>query len=120
MVGQYVMRQADCQREVTKPDSIGMGAFILDSHAVQRLVDKEGNVIDEGNFDIPIKPYQIPYRCITPKREECGNLLVPVAMSASHVTYGSIRMEPQFMIIGQAAGVAAAIAEAKLKLTLLC
>jgi hypothetical protein len=87
-----------------------MGAFILDSHAVQRLATPEGDVIDEGNFDVAIRPYQIPYRCITPKREECENLLVPVALSASHVTYGSIRMEPQFMILGHSAGVAAAMA----------
>lgn len=110
MIGQYVMRQEDCTKKVTQPDSIGMGAFILDSHAVQRLVDKEGSVIDEGNFDIPVRPYQIPYRCVTPKREECENLLVPVALSASHVTYGSIRMEPQFMILGHSAGVAASMA----------
>jgi hypothetical protein len=110
MLGEYVMRQDDCAKHVTKPDSIGMGAFILDSHAVQRLVDKEGNVIDEGNFDIGIRPYQIPYRCITPRRSECGNLLVPVCLAASHVTYGSIRMEPQFMILGHSAGVAIAMA----------
>lgn len=110
MIGPYVMRQEDCTTRTTKPDSIGLGAFILDSHAVQRLVDPEGNVIDEGNFDIGTRPYQIPYRCVTPKREQCENLLVPVALSASHVTYGSLRMEPQFMIIGHSAGVAAGLA----------
>ena len=110
MIGAYLMRQEDCAKNTTKPDSIGMGAFILDSHAVQRLVDKEGNVIDEGNFDVGIKPYQIPYRCVTPRKEQCENLLVPVALSASHVTYGTIRMEPQFMIIGHSTGVAAAMA----------
>jgi hypothetical protein len=110
MRGQYVMSQRDCQKAITKEDSIGMGAFILDSHAVQRLVDKDGHVIDEGNFDIPVRPYQIPYRSITPKREQCENLLVPVALSATHVTYGSIRMEPQFMILGHSTGVAAAMA----------
>ena len=77
---------------------------------MQRLVDKEGNVIDEGNFDVGIKPYQISYRCVTPREEQCENLLVPVALSASHVTYGTIRMEPQFMIIGHSTGVAAAMA----------
>ncbi len=110
MTGAYIMRQRDCQKEITKPDSIGMGAFILDSHAVQRLVDPDGNVIDEGNFDIPVRPYQIPYRSITPKREQCENLLVPVALSATHVTYGSIRMEPQFMILGHSTGIAASMA----------
>lgn len=110
MVGAYVMRQEDCAKSTTKPDSIGMGAFILDSHAVQRLADAEGNVIDEGNFDVGIRPYQIPYRSVIPLREQCENLWVPVALSASHVTYGSIRMEPQFMIIGHSVGVAIGLA----------
>jgi hypothetical protein len=113
MVGGHVMTQRDCTKEITKPDSIGMGAFILDSHAVQRLVDPDGCVIDEGNFDVPVRPYQIPYRSVTPKKEECENLLVPVCLSASHVTYGSIRMEPQFMILGHSCGMAAAMALAK-------
>ena len=107
MVGEAVMTQTDCSTNRRKPDSIGMGSFILDSHAVQRLVTSEGNVLDEGNFDIGVKPYQIPYRCLTPKREQCGNLLVPVCLSASHVAYGSIRMEPQFMIMGHVSGLAA-------------
>jgi hypothetical protein len=110
MRGQYVMSQRDCQKAITKPDSIGMGAFLLDSHAVQRLVDKDGYVIDEGNWDSPVRPYQIPYRSVTPKKEQCENLLVPVALSATHVIYGSIRMEPQFMILGHSSGVAAAMA----------
>ncbi len=110
MIGAYVMRQDDCAKARTKPDTVGMGAFILDSHAVERLADAEGNVIDEGNFDVPVRPYQIPYRCLTPKKEECENLLVPVCLSASHVAYGSIRMEPQFMILGHSCGVAATMA----------
>jgi hypothetical protein len=110
MLGRHVMTQRDCTKEIIKPDSIGMGAFILDSHAVQRLVDPEGYVIDEGNFDVPVRPYQIPYRSVTPKKEDCDNLLVPVCLSASHVTYGSIRMEPQFMILGHSCGVAAKMA----------
>lgn len=110
LLGATVLREQDCTRQVTKPDSIGMGAFILDSHAVQRLVDPDGNVIDEGNFDHGTRPYQIPYRCITPQKAQCENLLVPVALSASHVAYGSVRMEPQFMIIGHAAGLAAVMA----------
>jgi hypothetical protein len=107
MTGAYLMRQRDCTEDITKSDAVGMGSFILDSHAVQRLADKDGNVIDEGNFDVPVRPYQIPYRCIMPRKEQCENLLVPVCLSASHVAYGSLRMEPQFMILGQAAGVAA-------------
>jgi hypothetical protein len=107
MIGAYVMRQKDCTQDITKPDSIGMGSFIMDSHAVQRLVNHDGSVIDEGNFDIAVRPYQIPYRSLVPERGQCGNLLVPVCISASHVAYGSIRMEPQYMIMGQACGLAA-------------
>lgn len=107
MIGEYVMRQDDCTKHLTKPDSIGMGSFIMDSHAVQRLVDHDGSVIDEGNFDVPVRPYQIPYRSLVPQKSQCENLLVPVCLSASHVAYGSIRMEPQYMILGQACGDAA-------------
>jgi hypothetical protein len=107
MIGEYVMRQDDCTQHITKPDSIGMGSFIMDSHAVQRLVNHDGSVIDEGNFDMPVRPYQIPYRSLVPQKSQCENLLVPVCMSASHVAYGSIRMEPQYMIMGQACGLAA-------------
>lgn len=107
MIGEYVMRQDDCTQHVKKADSIGMGSFIMDSHAVQRLVNHDGSVIDEGNFDMPVRPYQIPYRSLVPQKSQCENLLVPVCMSASHVAYGSIRMEPQYMIMGQACGLAA-------------
>ncbi len=107
MIGEYVMRQSDCTAQITKPDSIGMGSFIMDSHAVQRLVDRDGSVIDEGNFDVPVRPYQIPYRSLVPQKTQCENLLVPVCLSASHVACGTIRMEPQFMILGQACGLAA-------------
>ena len=107
MIGAYVMRQRDCTQQLTKPDSIGMGSFIMDSHAVERLVNHDGSVIDEGNFDVPVRPYQIPYRSLIPESGQCPNLLVPVCMSASHVAYGSIRMEPQYMVMGQACGVAA-------------
>ncbi len=110
MVGAYVMRQQDCQTETTKPDVIGMASFILDSHAYQRVVTPEGFVTDEGNFDIPCPPYQIPYRAITPVKEQCRNLLVPVCLSATHVALGSIRMEAHYMNLGHAAGLAAASA----------
>ncbi|WP_348257227.1 FAD-dependent oxidoreductase, partial [Salmonella enterica] len=62
MIGAYVMKQTDCTTDLKKSDSIGMGSFIMDSHAVQRLVNRDGSVIDEGNFDMPVRPYQIPYR----------------------------------------------------------
>ncbi len=107
MVGAYVMTQDDVQRRLIKEDTVGMGSFIIDSHIVQRIVDADGNVIDEGAYDAPARPYQMPYRCLTPKKEECENLLVPVCLSASHVAYCTIRMEPVYMAMGHASGVAA-------------
>lgn len=108
MVGEYVMHQSDLQTERTKPDSIGMGSYNSDSHHVQRIPTEDGGVINEGDMQVGVKPYEIAYRTIVPKREQCSNLLVPVCFSASHVAYSSLRMEPQYMIMGQAAGLAAA------------
>jgi hypothetical protein len=114
MVGEYVMSQKDIQTDLTKPDVIGMGSYNSDSHNIQRVVNERGFVENEGDMQVPVTPYQIPYRLILPKRGEATNLLVPVAFSASHVAYSTLRMEPQYMIIGQAAGVAAKMAiEAK-------
>jgi FAD-dependent oxidoreductase family protein len=110
MVGDFVMTQKDLQSDLTKPDPIGMGSYNSDSHNVTRLVTPEGFVRNEGDMQVAVKPYQIPYRLMLPKRGEALNLLVPVAFSASHVAYSSVRMEPQYMILGQAAGVAAAMA----------
>jgi len=110
MVGEYVMRQADLQTDRTKADSIGMGSYNSDSHNIQRVAMANGTVQNEGNVEVPVEPYEIPYRSITPKRAESENLLVPVCLSATHAAYSSVRMEPQYMIIGQAAGVAAALA----------
>ncbi len=110
MVGAYVMRQSDLQTERTKSDSIGMGSYNSDSHNIQRVAMADGSVLNEGNVEVPVQPYEIAYRSITPKRGEVQNLLVPVCLSASHAAYSSVRMEPQYMIIGQAAGVAAALA----------
>jgi hypothetical protein len=110
MVGEYVVSQKDLQTDRTKPDPIGMGSYNSDSHNVQRIVGPDGFVRNEGDMQVAVQPYQIPYRVMLPKRAEAANLLVPVAFSASHVAYSSIRMEPQYMIIGQAAGVAAAMA----------
>jgi hypothetical protein len=110
MVGDFVMTQKDEQTELTKPDAIGMGSYNSDSHNVQRYVTAQGTVENEGDMQVPVKPYQIPYRVILPKRSEATNLLVPVCLSASHVAYSSLRMEPQYMISGQAAGDAAALA----------
>ena len=109
MVGAYVMRQADLQTARTKSDSIGMGSYNSDSHNIQRVAMADGSVRNEGNVEVPVQPYEIAYRSITPQREQVENLLVPVCLSATHAAYSSVRMEPQYMIIGQAAGVAAAL-----------
>ena len=110
MVGDYVVTQKDIQTELTKPDVIGMGSYNSDSHNVQRYVQPDGTAQNEGNMEVGVKPYQIPYRVLLPKRAQAVNLLVPVCFSASHVSYSTLRMEPQYMIIGQAAGVAAKMA----------
>jgi hypothetical protein len=110
MVGDFVMTQKDLQTELTKPDPIGMGSYNSDSHNIERIVTPEGFVRNEGDMQVAVKPYQIPYRIMLPKASEARNLLVPVAFSASHVAYSSVRMEPQYMILGQAAGAAAKMA----------
>jgi len=111
MIGDYVMRQSDTWSDIFKEDAVAMGSFVLDCHIVQRIVTEDGAVTDEGSFgDTPTRPYQIPYRSLVPRREECENLLVPVCLSASHVAYCSIRMEPVYMSLGHAGGVAAALA----------
>lgn len=112
MTGDFVMTQKDLQTDLRKPDVIGMGSYNSDSHNVQRFVNDRGFVENEGDVQVPVKPYQIPYRVLTPKRAEAENLLVPVCFSASHVAYSSVRMEPQYMILGHAAGIAAALAAA--------
>lgn len=105
------MTQKDIQTELAKEDSIGMGSYNSDSHNVQRVVTSDGTAVEnEGDMQVPVKPYQIPYRILLPKRQQATNLLVPVCFSASHVAYSTLRMEPQYMIVGQAAGVAAKMA----------
>jgi hypothetical protein len=110
LVGEYVMTQKDLQTDRVKPDVIGMGSYNSDSHNVQRFVNAKGFAENEGDMQVPVEPYQIPYRMLLPKATEASNLLVPVAFSASHVAYSSLRMEPQYMINGHAAGVAAWLA----------
>jgi hypothetical protein len=110
MVGDFVMTQRDVQTELTKPDVIGMGSYNSDSHNVQRYVTDAGHAQNEGNMEVPVTPYHIPYRLLLPKRSEATNLFVTVCFSASHVTYSTLRMEPVYMIIGQAAGMAAKLA----------
>ena len=110
MVGEFVASQKDLQTDLTKPDVIGMGSYNSDSHNIQRFENARGMAENEGDMQVPVKPYQIPFRVVLPKRAEAANLLVPVPFSASHVAFSSMRMEPQWMIIGHASGVAAALA----------
>ncbi|MEJ6829493.1 MAG: FAD-dependent oxidoreductase [Akkermansiaceae bacterium] len=110
MVGAYVTTQLDVQGKRETPQPIGMGSYTMDSHNVQRYITPEGFVQNEGDIGVtPKKPYHISYGSIIPKKEECQNLLVPAAVSSSHIAFGSIRMEPVFMILGQSAGTAAAL-----------
>jgi hypothetical protein len=110
MIGSYVMTQANCQGREVVDDGIGLAAYTMDSHNCQRIV-VNGMVKNEGNVEIGgFGPYPISYRAIIPKAEDCNNLYVPVCLSASHIAYGSIRMEPVFMALAQSAAVAACLA----------
>lgn len=106
MVSDYVMREQDCRGLEAARDPVGLGAYNMDSHNCRRFVE-EGRVRNEGDVQIGVRPYPISYRALVPREEECDNLLVPVCLSASHIAYGSIRMEPVFMILGQSAALAA-------------
>ena len=107
MIADYVMTEKNCRRDAVAEDSVGMGAYNMDSHHIQRYITKEGHVRNEGDVQVRVRPYPISYRSIRPKAAECTNLLVPVCLSASHIAYGSIRMEPVFMVLGQSAATAA-------------
>jgi len=108
MVSDLVMTENHLRGLTSTPEPIGLGSYNLDSHNVRRYVDARGHVRNEGNIEIsPGRVYGISYRAIVPKRAEAANLLAPVAVSASHIAYGSIRMEPVFTILGQSAGAAA-------------
>lgn len=107
MISDYVMTQHNCQGRVLAEDSVGMAAYGMDSHNTQRYV-KNGYAVNEGDVQVHgFKPYPISYRSIVPKQSECENLLVPVCVSSTHISYGSIRMEPVFMVLGQSAATAA-------------
>lgn len=117
MVGAYIMTEHDCLGEPRHPaqgrsyGSVGMGSYALDSHNVRRYVTPEGYVQNEGDIGVhPKHPYGIDYGSLVPRSEDCRNLLVPVALSATHTAFGSIRMEPVFMILGESAATALAIA----------
>ena len=111
MIGHYVMTEHDCLSQRKTPEPIGMGSYTLDSHNAQRYVTPEGYVQNEGDVGAKTpRPYQVSYGSIVPKKSECTNLLVPVCVSSSHIAFGSIRMEPVFMILGQSAATAACLA----------
>lgn len=111
MIGEYVMTEHDVLSKREVPEPVGMGSYTVDSHNVQRYVKPDGFVQNEGDIGVKTpKPYSISYRSLIPKKEECQNLLVPICVSSSHIAYGSIRMEPVFMILGQSAATAAAMA----------
>ena len=108
MIGDFIMKEADALGKTNIVRPIGMGSYALDAHNAQRYVTPEGYVQNEGDIGVkPARPYSIDYGTILPKEKECSNLLVPVAVSSSHIAYGSIRMEPVFMILGQSAAIAA-------------
>ncbi|NOU71588.1 FAD-dependent oxidoreductase [Paenibacillus sp. LMG 31458] len=110
MVSEVVMTERHCRKIEKVTDSIGLAAYTMDSHNCRRIV-LDGRCVNEGNVEIsPTGAYPISYRAIVPRGEECSNLLVPVCLSSSHIAYGSIRMEPIFMILGQSAATAAALA----------
>ena len=111
MVSNSVMTQHHCMGQKKAEDSVGLASFGMDSHAVQRIINKAGHVRNEGViWRVPPKPYPVSYRSIIPREGECENLFVPVCLSASHVAHGSIRMEPVFMVLSESAAHAAAIA----------
>ena len=111
MIGRYVMTENELLKRRPTPDSVGMGSYTIDSHNVQRYITPEGYVQNEGDIGVGTNgPYEIAYGSLVPKKDQCENLLVPVCVSSSHIAFGSIRMEPVFMILGQSAATAAVLA----------
>jgi len=111
MISGYVLTQKHCEGIEVAEDPVGLGAYGMDSHHVQRYVDANGFVQNEGNVEASVPgPYPISYRSIVPKIDECNNLVVPVCVSATHIAFGSIRMEPVFMVLGQSAAIASCLA----------
>jgi FAD-dependent oxidoreductase family protein len=111
MVGQFVMTENELMKRAPTPGSVGMGSYTIDSHNVQRYITPEGSVQNEGDIGVPLPgPYEIAYGALVPKRGQADNLLVPVCVSSSHIAFGSIRMEPVFMVLAHSAATAAAMA----------
>lgn len=109
MRGAYVMTQHDLLEQVRKTDAVAIGCFVIDSHSVDRVVNADGFAVNEGGIDVHPQPYHIPFSCLVPRKDDAVNLLVPICLSASHVAYGSLRMEPVYMMLGHAAGIAASM-----------
>lgn len=110
MISDYVMTQKNCESIEIVNDPIGMAAYGMDSHHIKRYVNTDGFVANEGNVEAYVKaPFPISYKSIVPKKNECSNLIVPVCLSASHIAFGSIRMEPVFMILGQSSAIIASM-----------
>src|SRR5689334_21880718 len=109
MIADYVMMEHNCRGTTQPDDPVGLGAYNMDSHNCQRIVSND-QVENEGDVQVSVRPYPISYRALVPKAAECSNLFVPVCLSATHIAYGSIRMEPVFMILGQSAATAACLA----------
>jgi hypothetical protein len=111
MIGKYVMTENELLKRRPTPEPVGMGSYGIDSHNIQRYITPEGYVQNEGDIGVSTKgPYSISYGSLVPKPGQCDNLLVPVCVSSSHIAYGSIRMEPVFMILGQSAATSACLA----------
>ena len=110
MVGKFVMTENELTKRKPTPESIGMGSYTIDSHNVQRYITPQGYVQNEGDIGVPIAPYTIAYGSLVPKKTQCENLMVSVCVSSSHIAFGSIRMEPVFMILGQSAATGAVLA----------
>jgi len=110
MVGLFVMTEHELLKSRPTPDSVGMGSYTIDSHNTQRYITPEGYVQNEGDIGVHVTPYAIAYGALVPKKAEAVNLFAPVCVSSSHIAYGSIRMEPVFMILGQSAATAASLA----------
>ena len=109
MLSDYVMTEKNCRGLEKATDVVGLGAYNMDSHNCQRIA-RNGRVENEGDVQVGVKPYGVSYRSITPRAAECENLFVPICLAATHIAYGSIRMEPVFMILGQSAATAAHLA----------
>ena len=114
MLGEYVLRESDLFHARPQPDAVALGSYNIDIREIERTwrylpeFVRTPAVFNEGYLSVAVPPYPIPFRCLTPRREDCQNLLVPVCLSASHVAFGSVRMEPTLMLLGEAAGAAAA------------